>query len=63
MLFRKMQPDSMTRLKDLSARELADLLALPLDRAGAWLEVAASVQEESYHVRWLSDLTESSPVV
>jgi hypothetical protein len=50
----------MTKLKGLSAQALADLLGLPLDKARAWLEVAASVPEEPSWVRELFDFAESS---
>jgi hypothetical protein len=61
--FRRVQHSALKKLKDLSARELGYLLGLPLDKARAWLEVAASIPGESYHVRWLSDFTESSPLL
>ena len=35
----------MSKLKDLTAQELADLLGLPLDKARRWLEVARSISE------------------
>ena len=53
----------MTKLKALSARELAYLLGLSLDKARAWLEVAASIPGESAELRWLSDFTQSSPLL
>jgi hypothetical protein len=42
----------MTRLQDLPAQELADLLGTPLDKARKWLEVAQSVSEDP---PWLED--------
>jgi hypothetical protein len=48
----------MTKLKDLSAQGLADLLGLPLGKARRWLEVAASLsaEEDSPLVRLFGDL-------
>jgi len=47
----------MTKLKELSAQALADLLNMPLNKARRWLEVAASVSqgEEPLFVRWFGD--------
>jgi hypothetical protein len=50
----------MTKLKDLSAQALAELLGLPLDKIRTWLEVAASVPDEPSYLRELFDFAESS---
>ena len=48
----------MTKLKDLTAPELAGLLGLPLGKARRWLEVAASLsaEEDGLSVRLFGDL-------
>ncbi len=48
----------MTKLKDLTAQELAGLLGLPLGKARRWLEVAASLsaEEDPPLVRLFGDL-------
>jgi hypothetical protein len=47
----------MTKLKDLSAQALADLLGLRLEKARRWLEIATSLseEEEPLWLEWFGD--------